>query len=205
MAVTPLRIPTISQRQPIVDDEGRATVEFLRTINGALQSIGYALNQVLLLPEIQMALTGLDAATAAALAAADTANGAATTVTAQANLANSYVSGVTLTATDAGTSARIAISAHTRFYGDDTNVAVSAGAVTGLAYDTLYYIVYEDAARLGGAVTYTATMDAAVAAQTGNTHVVGSATTPLAAGAAQDGDPVLPPGSGTIKYRSIEP
>ena len=185
-----------------MDKDGRATVEFLRTINSTLQSIAYALNQVIALPEIQAALIALDAATAAAQAAADNANSAATVVADQSNLANSYVDGLTLGATDAGTNATITVSAHSRVYGDGTTVAVAGGSITALAYSTLYYITYEDPTRAGGTVTYMTTTNAAVAAQTGNTHVVGSIMTPAAAAPPQVGSPVLPPGAGAINRES---
>lgn len=193
-----VRIPTLSQRDPAVDDAGRFTNVTLRTLNDALEQIVVAINAIASLPEIQAALADLDAATAAAQAAADNANAAATATTNVTSLANSYVSGLTLTASDAGTDATITISAHTRVYGDGTSVSVSGGSLTGLAYDTTYYIYYDQPSRAGGSVTYQSTTDATVAAQTGDRHVVGSTTTPLAAGAPIDGDPVLPPGSGTI-------
>jgi len=203
MAVAPIRIPTLTQRYPIVDKDGRPTVEFLRTINGALQSIGYALNQVIALPDIQAALAGLDAATAAALAAAanaqaaaDNAGTVADTTTAQTNLANSYVTGCTISGTDAGTDATIDITSHMRVYGDGTSVAVNGGTLTGLVYDTLYYITYQDPTRAGGAVTYVATTNVANAAQLGDRHVVGRVATPAAGDPDTTGRPVLPPGAG---------
>ena len=141
MALAPIRIPTLTQAQPFVDKDGRLTVFALRTLNSILQSLGDALNQLLVLPIIQEAIANLNvdtealaAATAAAQAAADNANAAASTVTDQSNLANSYVSGLTLSATDAGTTATIAVSAHTRVYGDDSTVPVSASNVTDLEY-----------------------------------------------------------------------
>lgn len=193
-----VRIPTLTQRDPAVDPQGRFTNVTLRTLNDALAQIVTAINAIAQLPEIQAALVDLDAATAAAQAAADNANAAATATNNATSLANSYVSGLTLTATDAGSSATITISAHTRVYGDGTSVAVSGGALTALAYDTLYYIYYDQPSRAGGSVTYQGTTDATIAAQTGDRHVVGSTTTPLAAGAPTHGRPVLPPGSGTI-------
>ena len=197
-----VRIPTFSQRDPAVDKDGRFTNATLSTLNDALGQIVVAINAIAALPEIQDALVELDAATAAAQAAADNANAATATNTAATSLANSYVSGLTLTATDAGTDATITISAHTRVYGDGTSVSVSGGSLTGLAYDTTYYVDYDQPSRSGGSVTYQSTTDPTIAAQTGDRHVVGSTTTPLAAGAPIDGDPVLPPGAGAIKKLS---
>lgn len=194
-----VRIPTLSQRNPAVDKDGRFTNVTIRTLNDALAQIVVAINAIADIPAIQDALADLDAATAAAQAAADNANAAATETTNVTSLANSYVSGLTLTATDAGTDATITISAHSRVYGDGASVSVSGGSLTGLAYDTLYYIYYDQPSRAGGSVTYLSTTDASVAAQTGDRHVVGSTTTPLAAGPPIDGNPVLPPGAGAIK------
>lgn len=194
-----VRIPTFTQRDPAVDGDGRFTNATIRTLNIALSQIADAINAIADIPAIQAALVSLDAATAAAQAAADAANAATATNTAATSLANSYVSGLTLSATDAGTNATITISAHTRVYGDGTSFSVSGGSLTALAYNTTYYIYYDQPSRAGGAVTYQSTTDAAVSAQTGDRHVVGSATTPLAAGIPIDGNPVLPPGAGAIK------
>lgn len=194
-----VRIPTLTQRDPAVDPQGRFTNVTLRTLNTALGQIVTAINAIADIPEIQQALIDLDAATAAAQAAADNANAAATETTNVTSLANSYVSGLTLTGTDAGANATITISDHMRVYGDGTSVAVTGGSLTGLAYDTLYYIYYDQPSRAGGSVTYLSTTTASTAAQTGDRHVVGSTTTPLAAGTPIDGQPVLPPGAGAIK------
>jgi hypothetical protein len=198
-----VRIPALSQRNPAVDKDGRFTNVTLRTLNDALEGLATAINAIAALPEIQAALAALDAATAAAQAAADNANAAATATTNATSLANSYVSGLTLTATDAGSSATITISAHTRVYGDGASVSVSGGSLTGLAYDTTYYIYYDQPSRAGGSVTYQSTTDPTLAAQTGDRHVVGSTNTPLAAGAPIDGNPVLPPGSGAILHKEL--
>jgi hypothetical protein len=198
-----VRIPSLSQRDPAVDKDGRFTNVTLRTLNQALKEIVKAINAIADIPEIQAALADLDAATAAAQAAADNANAAATATNAATTLANSYVSGLTMSATDAGSSATITISAHTRVYGDGTSVSVSGGSLTGRAYDTVYYVYYDQPSRAGGSVTYQSTTDATVAAQTGDRHVVGSTTTPLAAGAPIDGDPVLPPGAGSILRKEL--
>lgn len=130
--------------------------------------------------------------------AATAAQTTATTVTAANSLQNSYVTGATLTGTDAGANVTVTVSAHTRMYGNGTSVAVSAGSVTALAYSTLFYIYYDDAARTGGAVTYAATTSSATAAQTGNRHLVGSVLTPAALAAPSTGKYVQPPGVGAI-------
>jgi hypothetical protein len=197
-----VRIPSFQANQQVVTENGRFTPSALRALNDALTTLGGAINTLANIPEIQAALVTLDAATTAAQTAANNANTAAATTTAATNLANSSVSGLTMTATDAGTNVTVTISAHTRKYGDNTTVSVLGGSLTALAYDTTYYIYYDQASRLGGAVTYASTTDPAVAAQIGNRHVVGAVTTPLSGGAPEDGDPVLPPGSGSIQKLS---
>ena len=157
---------------------------FERYWDTAMKQIETNINDILALPEIAAALAALETATE--------------TATAVAALTNSGTTGLTITATDAGSNATITMSAHTRIYGDGTTKTVNGGAVTGLSYSTLYYIYYDDADRLGGAVTYQATTSQTTAAQTGSRHFVGQVTTPAAAGAPSDGDYVGAPGLGNL-------
>ena len=126
----------------------------------------------------------------------------ATNITVSQSLATSYVSGATITATDAGANVTISVSAHNRYYpqanGSVSYVTVNAGSVTGLAYSTQYFIFYDDPARTGGTVTYQQTNNAVYAAQLGELHVVGAVTTPAALGAPIGGSYTRPPGSGAI-------
>lgn len=194
-----VRIPHFTQQFPAVDKDGRFNNTTVRALNDALKRIEDAINAIADIPAIQDALSDLDTATAAAQAAADNANAAAATTTSATSLANSYVSGLTLSATDAGLTATITISGHTREYGDGTSVAVIGASLPSLAFDTTYFIYYDDPARAGGAVSYQTTLDPTIAAQVGDRHVVGSVTTPLNGDPDIDGDPVYPPGSGAIK------
>lgn len=151
--------------------------------------------------DIQAAQDAADTATAAAASAssaASTAQSAATSANSVASLTNSG-NNASLTATDAGSNSTISISAHTRYYGDGTSVSVNSGSVTTLSYSTLYYVYYSDPSRSGGAVTYFATTSEATAAQTGNTHLVGSITTPAALDPDTSGQRVLPPGIGSLE------
>jgi hypothetical protein len=105
--------------------------------------------------------------------------------------------GTILSASDAGSSATITISAHTRKYGDTTSVSVNGGSVTGLAYSTKYYVYYDDPNTAGGAVTYHADANPNVAeynAASGR-HYCGSITTP-ASGAGSTSGGVTPGGGG---------
>ncbi len=146
----------------------------------------------------QAAAAAANTAAATANAAAATAQTAATTVTDAQEIVNSYVSGATLTASDAGASATITISAHTRHYpqadGTTISVAVNGGTLMGLAYSTAYWVYYDDATRAGGAVTYASTTNEGTSAQTGARHSVGAVTTPAAAGANTAGRAVRWPG-----------
>lgn len=135
----------------------------------------------------QTAADNADAAAGGALAAAGTAQSAADQAAADASLASSGTIGATLTASDAGSSVTITVSAHTRAYGNGDTVSVDGGTVTGLSYGTVYYVYYLDPARAGGAVTYQASTDPSDAVQIGTVHSAGSAATPLAAAPDQDG------------------
>lgn len=186
-----LRLPRFIRDRKIVTDTGFAELAFLQWWDQAMTQIEVAING------IQDALTAAGIALAAADAAqdaADAAQGAADTVTNVAKLTTSGCSGLTLTATDAGSDVTINISAHTRVYGDGTSVSVNSGSLTGLAYSTLYYVYYDDPGFSGGAVTYLSTTDQLTAAQTGVRHLVGAVNTPAALGAPTDGGFPKPPG-----------
>lgn len=153
------------------------------------------------------AIAAAQAAADAANTAAANANATADAITTSSELGESYVSGITLTATDAGTDATINISAHTRHYpqpdGSSVDVAVSAGSVTGLAYDTIYFIYYDDPTRAGGAVTYQATTTETTAAQIGDRHTVGATRTPLAGAADTSGATTRPPGTRAVEISTL--
>lgn len=142
-------------------------------------------------------VAALAASTAAAAAntAAIMAGDAADAVTASSALANSYATGLTITATDAGANVTITISAHDRVYFGGATVAVSGGSVTGLAYSTDYWLAYDQASRAGGAVTYLALTTMQGNGTAPNRHFVGAVATPAAAGPPAPGNPVLPPGT----------
>lgn len=204
MAVFKLpRLPSNWKEQPQL---------FERYWDESARSIESALNSILSLPAINAAIAAATASAAAANTAAasattaaataqtsaTTANTAATSSIAATALLNSYPTGVTLTATDAGANVTVTISAHSRVYPPSTTVSVNSGSLTALAYSTTYYIYYDDVPRTGGAVTYAATTSVSTAAQTGNRHLVGSVLTPAAAAAPVTGKYVQPPGVGSI-------
>jgi hypothetical protein len=181
-----IKIADFQQSRPIVDKEGRPFADFLRGINTAFRTLVNNANAT---------NAALEAA-GIAIAAAAVAEAAAVNVTESAALANSYVTGLTITATDAGASVTVNLSAHTRVYATSpmTSVSVLGGNVTGLAYSTEYYFYYDQASRLGGAVTYVVTTNLDDVAQLGNRHSVGTVITPAAAAPPSNGGGTRPPG-----------
>lgn len=120
-------------------------------------------------------------------------------------ISGSGTTGMVVTASDAGGTGTITITAHDRIYGDKT-VAVDAGTITGLALSTGpadedskdYGIYYDDAARAGGAVTYAATLipvDAVNSPDNPARHHVSFVRMPEA-GAGSTGGTSNPPGGG---------
>lgn len=206
-------LPRLPPNLRIVGPDGAPTLEFsvywqrvLEAIERLVTDVADALQNVIdlndLITEANTAIAAADAAAAAAATAASTAQTVADNVSASTELAQSYVSGLTLSASDAGADATITISAHTRHYpqadGTTTTVSVNAGSVTGQPYSTFIYLYYDDPARAGGAVTYAATPSATTAAQTGVRHTVGGVQTPAAAGPPSAGAGTRPPGTGTL-------
>jgi hypothetical protein len=130
--------------------------------------------------------------------AIEAANTATEQAIAQTALANSYVTGLIISAADAGSDVTITISGHDRVYpqadGSNVTVAVAGASLMGLAYSTQYWIYYDDPTRTGGAVTYQTATTSTTAAQTGNRHSVGAVTTPAALAAPSDGNVIRPPG-----------
>ena len=199
------KLSALDRAGSIVVQDGTPTHQFQqnwqnqgKAIEGAIQILAEAVDGIL------AAQTAAEAANAAAVVAqdaaataqvaAEAANDAAAAVGSEGTITASGTSGLTLTATDAGTDATVNISAHTRIYGDGSSVSVSAGSITGLAYSTDYWVFYDDPTRAGGAVTYQHSTDPADAVQTGDKHSVGAVTTPVAAAPDNNGKEVLPAG-----------
>ena len=91
-----------------------------------------------------------------------------------------------VTSTDAGATATVDIASHTlsRSSGD---VSYGSGSVTGLTYDTRYYIYADDKNFEGGSVTYFATTDKADIVGDLGRYFVSEVTTPAAAAADNTG------------------
>ena len=180
---SPPRPQKFRQDRQIVDPtSGYPTTEFLRSINASFDLLTY-------LADIQAQIDEAQATADEALAAS---GGAAT------SLANSFPSGITISAVDvgAGASSTITVSAHSRTYASTppVTVAVSGGSIPDLTPSTRYYIYYDQASRLGGTVAYVATTSQFDVAQVGDRHSVGVITTPAPNGGGTTGVGVAPPG-----------
>jgi len=192
---TPIRIPTLQQRNPIVDEQGRMVPEFARRLQDIFQQLAAAIGSLQALPIIQDALDALPAviqdaqdAADAAQAAADGASGVAASNAREQALVNSYIepdSVITATTTT------ITIAAHIRRYADGTSATVNGGAAAATAPLDTDYVSYLDPERDGGTVSYM--VSTTQPAQTGVTHVVGAVTIP-AVGSANGGSGPRKPG-----------
>lgn len=189
-------LATLNAAVAIVDGKGRPTLAFQKQYQTNINELRGQVQQI---ADILGLTFALDAAVTAAQTAADTAQTAAKGANAVASLTNSGVTGLTLTATDAGTDATITVSAHTRVYGDGTTLAVGGASLPGLAYSTGYYVYYDDPTRADTTPSFQTTTSEATAAQTGDRHLVGYVLTPAAAAPPNNGERVRPPGVGNLK------
>lgn len=169
------------------DNQGRPTTQmqlFWQQLLGSLTSIletieGQVLNNQALLAQVK-----------AAQDLASNANEVSNATRQEQSLGDSYVDPANvITAASDGT---ITIAAHSRVYGDGTSVAVDGATLTGHTPGSSPVIYYRDAAREGGAVAYEAAESNV--AQTGDVHVVGAVTIPLAGQVDAQGNVVVPPG-----------
>lgn len=141
-----------------------------------------------------LAAANADAAATAAQGVASDAQAAADATSAKQSLTSSGVIGLSLTGTDAGSSATITVSGHTRVYGDGTTATLAGSAINSLSYNTKYYVYYLDPTRSGGAVTYIASTTPSAAIQVGDVHSLGEITTPVALAGMTTGSSYPPPG-----------
>lgn len=200
-----LRLPRLPRNVRLIDGNGFPTAAFQQWWQAFAVGIEGELGALEAADAATAAAVAANAAASAANAAAVSANGAAVVAqgaaddAANANaIANSGVTGATITATDVGPDVTVSITAHTRVYGDNVSVSVNAGSVTALAYSTTYFIYYDQASRAGGAVTYQVTTVEANAAQLGDRHLVGRVLTPAALAGPETGDYVGLAGIGSL-------
>lgn len=202
---TYVRTATVTQQNPIVDSSGRPTPAFMRLINGNNSNLEQAVNALAALPLIQQALSDAQQAAQDAQGAADQAQTAADAAQAQAEankreaaLTGSYIDPSSVITSDSTT---ITISAHTRYYADNTSAPVDGGTAPATSPGDVDYISYLDPTREGGSVSYIVSTTQPV--QTGDTHVVGAVMIPTPEqGTVDGGDGPAPPGK--VLPRAIE-
>jgi hypothetical protein len=123
-------------------------------------------------------------------------------------IANSYPVGISIISADAGGSATITVSNHTRVY-QDLSVAVTGAEITSLLNSTTYYLFYDDPDRAGGAVEIGVTTnyaDAFSGAAHPARHYVGAIATASTGGGDTGGGGGVPPGGGgTVNPNLVEP
>lgn len=203
-------ITPIQQRIAAVNDDKTLSMALHGDLNRLIGGLGAALNYnadtVQLLVDAFARLGILVARVEAVAASQQQTADAFTAAAAEQALINSYTDpNVSMTAlSQPDGTVTVTIANHMRVYADPdkTRVAVDGGTITGLAFDTEYYVYYDDLARAGGAVTYRYSTDNTVAAQTNGRHSLGGIatgdatdTTPI------DGGGVSPPGSSRVPPR----
>jgi hypothetical protein len=87
-----------------------------------------------------------------------------------------------LTSTDAGGSAKISVAAFVMRTSSKGDISINSGSVTGLSYDTLYYVYYDDSTLAGGSPTYHATTTKTDAINGSGRFFVGSIMTAVSTG-----------------------
>lgn len=91
-----------------------------------------------------------------------------------------------LSAEDAGSDVTITVAAHTLQVGS-TLVSYGSGVITGLDYETIYYVFVDDPDLSGGTVTYSATDDPQVLTSIADRVRIGAILTPAVAGSPTTG------------------
>jgi hypothetical protein len=179
---------------PIVDKDGRPTLAFQRYFQSLVEAIE---GSIFDLTDAQKRLDEQQTDIERALEQAGIAINSANAVNASTALASSYTDpGGVLSATDAGV---ITVAAHVRIYGDDTaavphRVNVDGGSVSVTPSADPVYVFYVDPTRVGGAVTYQASLNYLDAAQVNDVHSVGVITLPATGEPPQTGGGTYPPG-----------
>ncbi|WHI52722.1 hypothetical protein P3339_08160 [Microbulbifer sp. MLAF003] len=80
-----------------------------------------------------------------------------------------------------GIRAKITIDSHSVQFGLDT-VSYNGGSITGLSFNTKYYVYLDDPSYQGGAVTYSATTSFSQLTASASRFCVGTITTPSYSG-----------------------
>jgi hypothetical protein len=182
-----LKLPRLPSGFKIINRDGSPTDTFQlwwNNVAGQLEANINAITAALEAADIAIAAAESAQASAdAAQAAADSAAAAGNAAALEGSINNSGVinEAAPLQADDAG---NILIPNHERAYGNPalnptvpvTGASIGTGGTTG----DIFYVVYSDPTRAGGAVTFGFVDDPADAVQTASTHSVGSVTIPAA-------------------------
>lgn len=182
-----LRLTRLESTVPIVDGQGRPTLQFQLLYQRNLEAIEGAVSG------LAEQLEAIQAAQASADAAAR-----------ELARINSYtVPTVALSAADAGSDATITVANHTRVYPvqgtvDVPDVAITGASLTGLSFSTDYYVYYDDATLEDETPTFltTTSIETAQVGAAAGRHFVGKVTTPVDGGGATGGTGGFPPGGG---------
>lgn len=201
------RLPRFERTIELVGKDGRPSVAFHRWWQSTITAIeAQEASQDALLAAIQQAQADIIAAQedlAAQLLLIQAAQTTADTVTtANAISASWIVPASPLAATDAGSDTTITIANFTRYYDDQTSVAVTGAAITALAYSTAYAVYYDDETRASTTPVFHATTVLGEARHNyvAGRHYLGTITTPAAGGSGTAGDDYTPPGGGIPSF-----
>lgn len=178
----PLKLPRFERTVPLVNDQGKPTETFHIWWQSVVDNLETAFNN---LESAVLDIAAAQAAAEAAQAEAEVAQAEAEVAKRNDKISASFMEPTSvLTASDAGSDATVSVLAHTRYYGDGTSVAVTGGTITGLAYETEYFIYYDDTTTADTTPTFQSTTDVLIAQpnQTAGRHFVGSVTTPASGG-----------------------
>lgn len=200
MAIKPISIPPLQERNPIVDADRRPVVSFIRALNNAFRQISASFNNQAEIVEQLAILAGIVDDQGELISAQqdqiDGLQSQGTDLEREQSIVNSGIINVgtppMISADDTG---NIYLSDHERRYGNpaiNPTVSVTGGSATEGLPGNRVYVYYDDPTRSGGAVTYQYSLDAADAIQGGDRHSVGSVEIPVTG--TSDGTYVRPPG-----------
>lgn len=192
------RLPRLLRGAQLTTPDGQPTQAFQQWWQSFAKTIeDQEAAQNTLLAAIQAVQDDLAAQLALITAAQSTAD--AVTL-ANAISASWIVPGSVSSAADTGGgTASITIANFTRFYDDQTSVAVTGAVLTGLANATQYAVYYDDATRANTAPTFHATTLLAEARHNyvSGRHYLDTITTPAGGGGGTSGGGYTPPGGGS--------
>lgn len=192
------RLPRLDRNAKLVNPDGTPSLAFQRWWQSTVDAIeGQEGGQDSLIADLAAAIARIEA------------NEAATDAVTLANdISASWITpGAVLTATDAGTDATITVADFTRVYDIAPAVAITGGALTGLAYSTQYAVYYDDTTQANATPTFVATTATSTARHNyiAGRHYVDTITTPASGGGGTSGGGYTAPGGGTVNDGYVTP